>query len=281
MVVALRAAPQVRLAHFYELISRRLITKEGFDFLDWGVRRSSSPFRTFNIMNTRETLIQYANVLSKAPKIAIRKGMPLYKARSCVNDEQVTEIERNPAIELLTNTKPATQNGRFNKKGTYALYLADSPETASAEVQKDDTQSIVIGQFSTRRLRTVFSLLPDDYSNTTFFPPDNIIHKLVLFLNEIAHKPNDYSETKEFIDTLKETGFITAEVEEKAIFIIRYKSVKYATGMCYFMCGAIENSKLLGRCEKPKDVIGFPIPSDYGFLQFDFLWPRSGPPIVR
>ncbi|MDQ3775318.1 MAG: hypothetical protein M3461_13680 [Pseudomonadota bacterium] len=117
--------------------------------------------------------------------------------------------------------------------------------------------------------------MPEDYSNTTFFPPDNIIHKLVLFLNEIAHKPNDYSETKEFIDTLKEASFITAEVEEKAIFIIRYKSVKYETGMCCFMCGAIESSKLLGECEKPKTAIGFPIPTDYGFLQFERVMRKS------
>ena len=231
-------------------------------------------------MNTRETLIQFADVLYNAPKPTISKGTLLYKARSCVNDEEITEIERNPAIQLLTNTKPANQDGRFHKKGTYALYLADSPETASAEVQKDDSQSIIIGQFSTRRPRPVFSLLPEDYSNTTFFPLDSIIHKLALFLDEISRKSNDYSETKEFIDTLKEAGFITEEVEEKAIFIIRYKSVKYETGMCYFMCGAIENSKLLGRCEKPKDVMGFPIPSDYGFLQFDFLWPPREPPYL-
>lgn len=220
-------------------------------------------------MNTKETLFQYANVLSGAPKKAIPKGTLLYKARSCVNDEQVTDIERNPAIQLLTNPEPAKQNGRFNKEGTYALYLASTPETASAEVKKDDALLIVIGQFSTRFPKKVFSLLPEDYSNTTFFPPDNIIHKLALFLNEIAHKPNDYSETKEFIDTLKEASFITAEDEEKAIFIIRYRSVKYKTGINYFMCGAIENSKLLGECEKPKDAIGFPILTDYGFLQFE------------
>lgn len=226
-------------------------------------------------MNTKEALIQYAKVLSKAPKIAIPEGTPLYKARSCVNHEQVNRTTVNPATRLLTNPEPAKQNGRFHKEGAYALYLANTPETASAEVKKDDTQLIVIGKFSTRFDKKVFSLLPADYANTMFFPPDNIVHELAAFLNGIAHKPNNYNETKEFIDTLKEEGIITAEDEEKAVFIIRYKSVKYETGINYFMCGAIENSKLLGECEEPRDTIGFPIPTDYGFLQFEGLTPRT------
>ncbi|MGH8645898.1 MAG: RES family NAD+ phosphorylase [Gammaproteobacteria bacterium] len=223
-------------------------------------------------MNSKETLIQYAKVLSEAPKIAIPKGTQLYRARPCVNDEQVKEIKRNPAIQLLTNPNPAKQDGRFHKKGQHPLYLANTPETASAEVKKDDTQLIVIGYFSTRRHKTVLSLLPEDYANPTIFPPDNVIHELALSLNEIAHKPDDYSETKEFIDTLKEAGVIRAEDGNKAVFIVRYKSVKHAPGINYFMCGVIETRKLLGECQEPKDAIGFPIPTDYGLLQFEGCW---------
>lgn len=148
-------------------------------------------------MNTKEALIQYWKVLSKAPKIAIPKGTSLYRARSCVNDEQVKKIERKPAIQLLTNPKPAKQDGRFHKEGQFALYLASTTETASAEVKEDDTQFIITGRFSTRFPKIVFSLLPEDYSNPTIFPRDNLLHALALFLNKIAHQANDYSETKE------------------------------------------------------------------------------------
>jgi hypothetical protein len=210
--------------------------------------------------NTKDTLIEFAKLLSGAPKIALKKDMSLFKARSCANETEIEEIEKNPSNNLLANPSPAGEDGRFHSKGEYALYLSSSSETAIAEVKNENTKWVLIGEFYTCWPKEVFSLLPEDY-NLNFFPTDSPVHSLSLFLNKIAHEKNSYSETNKFVDALKEGGFIPDT--EKAVFIIRYQSVKKPPGENYFMCGAIENSKLLGL----KKVESW-TPTDYGFLKF-------------
>jgi len=209
-------------------------------------------------MNTADILVKYANLLSEAPKIALKENTSLFKARSCVTEDETAEIEKDPSNKLLAKPSPAEDDGRFHSKGEYALYLSSCSETARAEVKKENTRWVIIGKFSTCRCKDVFSLLPEDY-NLSFFPPDNPVHQLSLFLNRIAHEKNNYSETKKFVDVLKRNGSISDS--EKEVFIIRYQSVKNPPGKNYFMCGAIENSKLLG-LEKARPR------TDFGLLQF-------------
>jgi hypothetical protein len=169
---------------------------------------------------------------------------------------------------LGTNPKPAEKDGRFHEKGDFPLYFSTQHEAAIEEVKEAITKHIIVGEFKVCRLKTVFSLLPEDYSNTLFYPVDNPIHELCDFLSALSHQPEKYEETKRFVRIFRENGFITEKDFEDGLFVIRYKSLKYQNAANYFMCGANETSKLLGRCRNPRDNIGFPIPTDYGFLEF-------------
>ena len=59
-------------------------------------------------MKTTDILIEYAKLLSEAPKIALREGISLFKARSCVTEDETAEItyERGAPQEQLAD--PAT-----------------------------------------------------------------------------------------------------------------------------------------------------------------------------
>lgn len=220
-------------------------------------------------MEAEQTLLEFAKIYSGSAKKALSKSTVLYRARSCFSKEEKALIEADPSNQLLTSPYPSNQDGRFHKKGSYAAYFSDSKETACKEVKNDDTEWIIVGKFKTRFPIRILSLLPDDYSHPVFFPSENAIHALVQKLNKIALQPDNYSETKEFVDTLKRAGFISKNDHKYGIFTIRYQSVKSPRNTNYFMCGAIETDKLLDKNLNFVEENGEIHPTDYGALEYN------------
>lgn len=194
---------------------------------------------------TKDSLVEYAGLLAAAPKIALKAGTTLYKARSCSNADEVEKIKENPSYELLTNPMPSTREGRFHSKGEFCLYLSSSPDSARREVEDMDKKIILLGKFITNFHKVVLSLLPEDY-DSCYFSEAERIKRLSVLLYDLSHKQNNYEETKKFVQILEENNVI--EGVENQVFIIRYKSVKDGLGNNFFLCGAIQNEKILGSC---------------------------------